>query len=263
MVDEPAVEELGALARALEEMKVRVDQSRARERELIEARRELISWISHDLRTPLARIRAIVEALEDEIVTGPAEISGYHGRLRSEADRLSALVNDLFELSRISVGELELELERTGLSDIVSDVVASFAVIAEARGITLNARPPMFDAEVEVSTNHLERALGNLVHNALRFTEGGGVVDVKILHDPTWAAVAIEDECRGIELETLAQFLAEQNPGPLGQPGRSGLGLAIAKGLVEAQGGRVSVERTGRGCRFTISLPLAPRPSRA
>src|SRR6187551_2457755 len=130
-----------------------------------------------------------------------------------------------------------------------SDVVASFTVLADARGITLRGHAPVVDPEVEISTTHFERALGNLVDNALRYTEPGGVVDVELEPHARWAAVVIEDSCGGIETDLLEHLLADAET-PRGRPG---LGLAIAKGLVEAQAGEIAVERTERGCRFTIA----------
>jgi signal transduction histidine kinase len=259
-VERPPAEELATLARELEAMQFRLEQSRARERELEAARRDLVSWISHDLRTPLARIRAVVEALEDGLVAEPAEVSMYYGRLRAETGRLSALVNDLFELNRISAGDVVLELERARLADVVSDVVASFAVLADARGIALRAASPAVDPEVEISTTHFERALGNLIDNALRYSEAGGLVDVELVPGAFGALVAIEDSCGGMELGVLEGLLADPSTqGHFSRGGKTGLGLAIAKGLLEAQGGKLAVERTERGCRFTIALPLASR----
>jgi signal transduction histidine kinase len=260
-VGRPAAEELATLARELEAMQAKLEQSRAREREVTEARRELVSWVSHDLRTPLARIRAMVEALEDEVVAEPAEVADYYARLRGEADRLSGLVNDLFELNRISAHDVELELEPTRLADVVSDVVASFAVLADARGITLIAHAPAIDPEVEISATHFERALGNLIDNAVRYTHPGGPVDVELVPQPAGASVVIEDGCGGAELAALQELLAE--PNHIMRAGRTGLGLAIAKGLVEAQGGDIAVEGTARGCRFTITIPLARDPHTA
>jgi signal transduction histidine kinase len=173
-VDPPPVEELASVARELDVMQARLEQSRERERRLAEARRELVSWISHDLRTPVARVRAIVEALEDEIIREPAEVASYLVQLHTEADRLGVLIADLFELNGIAAGQLDLELEPTRLTEIVSGVVASFGVIADARRIALKAPPPTIDPEVRISPRHLERALGNLVDNALRHTDADG-----------------------------------------------------------------------------------------
>jgi signal transduction histidine kinase len=256
VIERPPTEELAALARELGEMQTRLEQSRTRERELEEARRELVAWISHDLRTPLARIRAIVEALEDDLVD-TEEVVAYHARLRAETERLAALIRDLFELNRISAQGLELELEPIPLTDLVSDVVASFAVLADARGVVLDARRPSVDPEVEASPRHLERALGNLLDNALRYTKTGGVVEVEVTADDERACVTVDDSCGGIEPAVLLDF-TDRNGRPRGEhAGQSGLGLAIARGLVEAQGGDISLESTERGCRFAVALPLA------
>jgi signal transduction histidine kinase len=258
-------EEFSRLARELESMQSQLARSRERERETNEARRELVAWISHDLRTPLARIKAIAEALQDEIVAGPVEVSDYHARILAEADRLGTLVNDLFELNRISAGALELELERVKIGDIISDVVSSFAVIAETREIKLKAPPANGEVEVEVSPYHLERALGNLLDNALRYTKAGGAVDVGLdpLAGPSEVSITIDDGCGKIDLSQLKLLL--NNPRAtedLGGSGKAGLGLAIAKGLVEVHGGVINVEGARHGCRFTITLPVAPSHTR-
>jgi signal transduction histidine kinase len=224
-----------------------------------DARRKLVSWISHDLRTPLGRVRAIVEALNDGLVYKSAEVASYHAQLSDEIERLTTLVNDLFELNRISAGALELELECVDIGELVTELAGSFAVVADSRSITLNATDLSLDAAADVSPRHLERALSNLLDNALRYTHAGGAVDVSVLRSATNVQVAIDDTCGGTDVEMLATILAapaEQTV--LGSSGRTGLGLGIAQGLVQAQGGQIDVERTGRGCRFTVTLQLAP-----
>src|SRR5207253_6633093 len=114
--------ELDGLRRELTTTADRLAESRERERALERSRRELVAWVSHDLRTPLAGLRAMAEALEDGVATDPAR---YHHRIRVEADRLAALVDDLFELSRIQAGALRLTLERVPVADVVSDALAS------------------------------------------------------------------------------------------------------------------------------------------
>jgi signal transduction histidine kinase len=257
-VDRPAFEELALLAAELEAMEVRLAESLGRERDLAEARHELVSWISHDLRTPVARMRAIAEALQDEIIREPDEVASYLAQLHTEADLLGELIADLFELNGIAAGELDLELQPTKLAEVVSDVVASFLVIAEARGLRLEAPAPTIDPEVRISPRHLERALGNLVDNALRHTGAGETVAVAILPHPSGVAVAVDDGCGGGDVAFLEELLSGPGtPRQLGRAGQTSLGLAIAKGLVGAQGGAIAVEGTPRGCRFTIVLPLA------
>jgi signal transduction histidine kinase len=201
-------------------------------------------------------MRAIVEALEDAVVTSPSEVSAYHALLRADADRLGELVADLFELNRINAGQVELEVERTRLADVVTDVVTAFGVSADARGVALRVRPLSVDPEVDASIRHLERALGNLLDNALRYSHAGGLVEVEILPGSEHATVAIDDSCGSTDLGELEALLVDGDEAASSN-GRRGLGLAIAKGLVQAHGGELGVARRSGGCRFTVSLPLA------
>ena len=135
--------------------------------------------------------------------------------------------------------------------------MASFSVLADARRVGLDAKAPTVDPAVEASPRHLERALGNLLDNAVRYTKAGGVVDVAVTADDARALVTVADSCGGIEREVVVDFENGNGRHRGDHAGETGLGLAIAKGLVEAQGGEISLESTGRGCRFTIALPLA------
>jgi signal transduction histidine kinase len=254
----PAGEEFAALARELETMRSQLDLSLARERAVEQARRKLVSWISHDLRTPLTRVTAIVEALTDGLVSRPDEVAAYHEQLTSETARLAHLVDDLFELNRITAGALALEIERVDAAKAVAEVVGTFTVVADARTISLNVAEPALEAEVDVSPRHFERAVANLVDNALRYTHEGGTVDVSVGRRNGDVVVAIDDSCGGADVERLRTLLAEDGKHrSLGDTGPSGLGLAIAKGLVEAQDGQLDVERTARGCRFTLVVAEA------
>jgi signal transduction histidine kinase len=263
-VEAPPGEEFAALARELESMQEQLEASLGRERAVADARRKLVSWISHDLRTPLARIKAIVEALDDGVVFRPGEVSLYHRQLSAESDRLAALVDDLFELNRITAGALELEDERVDVTQLVSEVVASFLVVADSRDISLSAVCEPLEADVDVSSRHLERALGNLLDNALRHTPPGGAVDVVVALRGAGVVVAIDDGCGGVNVDAIESYLGAGSGEPSSEGnGRPAYGLAIAKGLVEAQGGRLAVERTGRGCRLAVTLPLAVSHARA
>lgn len=258
-VEEPPTEELAALARELEALSSHLDASRRREGALEAARRELVAWVSHDLRTPIARVRALVEALEDGVVSDEATVRSYHERIRQEANRLGALVDDLFDLSTINAGALNLSLEPTSLSDLVSDLVAAFGASAERRGVTLEAPAAASDLRVDASMPHLERALGNVIDNAVRMSHRGGVVRIELETDENSATVCVSDSCDGIPAEDLERIF---EPGYARQAARtlagsgSGLGLAIARGLIEAHSGSVAVENDAEvGCRFRVRLP--------
>lgn len=255
----PAARELATLAAELDAMSARLDASRASERAMERSRRELVAWVSHDLRTPLAAIRAVTEALEDGVVDDPATVHRYHRTLREEADRLAALVDGLFELSRIQAGALRLEMKRAALTDVVSDAVAAAGPVAEAKGVRLEGRLDGRGVELEVSTPEVLRALRNLLENAIRHTPADGTVWVEAGVERDRAFVAVADSCGGIDEDDLARVFqvafrgeSARTPGD----GRAGLGLAIAKGLVEAHDGEIDVVNAGPGCRFTVRLPL-------
>lgn len=252
--------ELAKVSQALEQAYRRIRTGRERERALESARRELVSWVSHDLRTPLAGMRAMIEALEDGVVDDPATIHRYHAQTRLELDRLAAMVDDLFELSRIHAGSLRLAKSRVGLGDVVADVLAGVEPLARGVRLTAEVHGAL---PVHVDPGAIGRALRNLLVNAIRHTPSDGVVTVRAAVAGETASLSVLDACGGIPPEDLARVFdvafrgeAARTPGP---DGRGGLGLAIAKGLIEAHAGTISVVNEGPGCRFEIRLPVAVR----
>lgn len=254
--------ELAALGRELSAMTQRLDETRAREQALDRARRELVAWVSHDLRTPIAGIRAMAEALEDRVVADPETVARYHRTLRIEADRLTALVDDLFELSRIHAGALQLHMERVSLSDLVSDAVSSLDPIARSKGIHIQGHMA-HAGHVIASTPEFTRVLRNLLANAIHHTPSDGTIWIEARADEDAAFVSVADSCGGIPDADIARvfdpaFRGEKARTPLEQGVRAGLGLAIARGLMQAHNGEISVQNVGAGCRFTVRLPLEP-----
>ncbi len=161
------------------------------------SRRELVAWVSHDLRTPLAGLRAMAEALEDGVVGDPETVADYHRRIRVETDRMAALVDDLFELSRINAGALRLSLESVSLGDVVSDAVASAAPVAAARGVRLVAAETGWPT-VQGSEPELSRVVANLLRNAIRHTPSDGTVTLTGGRDAAGGWLAVTDGCGGI-----------------------------------------------------------------
>jgi signal transduction histidine kinase len=255
---------LGALALAaeLERARRQVAEGAARERAADASRRELVAWVSHDLRTPIAGIRAMVEALDDGVVDEPDEVRRYHLQLVGEADRLAQLVDDLFELSRIEAGTLHLSRERVPLAELVSDAVASAGPLARAKGVRLSGRVAGGPPEVAGSPPELTRVVRNLVDNAIRFTPAGGEIEVTVDGGTDGRAeVSVRDRCGGIPARDLDRVFdlayrgdAARSPGV---DGGAGLGLAIARGLVEAHEGDIAVRNEDGGCRFIVRLPRA------
>lgn len=252
--------ELEALASELEVAHARLDEARRHDRAVEESRRELIAWVSHDLRTPLAGIRAMAEALEDNVVFTDEDRALYHRRIRVEVDRLARMVDDLFELSRIHAGALQLSPRPAELADVVREAVASAAPVASAKGIRLTesgleAAGPL----VEVDPYALARVVGNLLGNAIRHTPQDGSVDIGMVHDDDSVYLSISDECGGIadvDIDRVFDVAFRGTPARTPAPdGGAGLGLAIARGIVDAHNGRIGAMNVGPGCRFTIALP--------
>jgi signal transduction histidine kinase len=262
--------ELASLGAELEFTSARLAEAQHQATAVERSRRELVACVSHDLRTPLAGIRAMVEALEDGVVDDTATVARYHRAMRQEADRLARLVDDLFELSRIQAGALALDIERVPLDELVSDALASASMAAGAKRIDLRAGVGEPSPIVELSTPEMARVVRNLLDNAIRHTRPGGTVWIHARLDETGdgAEVSVLDGCGGIPERDLDHVFdlayrgdAARTPGSAG----AGLGLAVARGLVEAHHGEISVRNEGAGCRFTVRLPLsaaAPRSTR-
>ncbi len=264
--------ELSALSAQLAQTSHRLTDSRQRERTLEASRRELVAWVSHDLRTPLAGLRAMAEALEDGMVDDP---SRYHRQMRETVDKMTRMVDDLFELSRIHAGALQLAVETVPLDDVVSEVLAVSTPIASARGVRLGGQVEPGVA-VRADPRELNRLIGNLVTNAIRHTPSEGTVEVTGWAGPDGVELAVSDACGGIPREDIDRVFDVAWRGsnartpetgsasggkatgagagwPLGAG--SGLGLAIVRGIAEAHHGTVQVDNVGAGCRFLVRLP--------
>ncbi len=259
----PLSSELAILDRQLAETSARLEASRARERALEASRRELVAWVSHDLRTPLAGIRAMAEALEDGVVTDDETVGRYHAGLRREADRLAAMVDDLFELSRINASALQLSLQEVSLADVVSDALVSAHPVATAKGVRLVGGAAEGLPFVEGSLPELGRVLRNLLSNAIRHTPADGVVSIQAGSDGRSAFVEVVDACGGIPADDLPRVFDVAFRGTAARTpdddGGAGLGLAIARGLVEAHRGEITIANAGPGCRVVVRLPAAGR----
>jgi signal transduction histidine kinase len=254
--DGPMAAELTALSRELAATAKTLQESRERERRVEQSRRQLVAWVSHDLRTPLAGLQAMAEALQDGIAADPAR---YHRQIHAEATRLCAMVEDLFELSRIQSGTLSLSLDPVDAGDLVSDMVASMEPLARTRGVRL-AGAAASSLLLQADARELSRALANLVTNAIRHTPENGQVLVAATAEPGGALITVADGCGGIPEADLASVFDLAWRGTKartpGAGGGAGLGLAIVRGIVEAHQGQVGVVNADDGCRFEIRLPL-------
>lgn len=254
-----SVSELGRLGQQISDMSRELVEAHERELALERSRRELVAWVSHDLRSPLASIRAMAEAIEDGVVDDPDDVVRYLRSIGVETDRLTLLVDDLFELSRITSGVIDLAPTAVEVGDLVGAVVDGVRPTARHRGVELRCRldelPPLLVSPAEAT-----RVLRNLLDNAVRHTPTGGTVQVSVAAEADRAVVSVVDECGGIPLPDLERVFDVAFRGDTARgrdDGGGGLGLAIAKGLVEAQDGTIAVSNHPGGCCFTIRLPLA------
>jgi signal transduction histidine kinase len=251
----PMPAELTSLSRQLAATDTKLAASRRRERALEASRRELVAWISHDLRSPLAGLRAMAEALEDGIAEDPAR---YHRQIRGEVERLSAMVGDLFELSRIQAGSLALSRTRMSVYDLVSDAIAGADPLAAEQGVKL-ADEGVERVPVEVDGKEMTRVLANLLVNAIRRTPADGTVAVAARQRAGSVVLSVTDGCGGIPAEDLPRVFDTGWRGTDARtpPAGAGLGLAIVRGIVEAHAGRAAVQNVPGGCRFEVTLPTA------
>lgn len=254
-------------------------ESRVRERAMVAAQQEMFAAMSHDLRTPMAGIRAMAESLEDGVAPDPAR---YHSRIRVEVDRLAGMVDALFELARpggptpasdgagpVAGGTARVDDEGpVPLSDIVSDCLAGLDAVARSREVSLTGRA-CGDVELTGDPSAIARAVGNVVTNALAATPTGGSVDVVLERvtgtdpgSPATARLTVSDTCGGIEDADLPRVfdVGFRGSRPVDRAraasGGAGLGLAVTRRIVEAHRGTVDVENTALGCSFVLELPL-------
>jgi signal transduction histidine kinase len=268
-VDVPGRDEVARLAQAFNTMAARLEQADSDQRALEAARRDLVAWASHDLRTPLASLRAMLDALADGVVSDPESVAHYLHLSQTEIGRMSALIDDLFELAQMDAGSLVLQAEASALSDLLSDTLEAFTARALARQVTLSgAVGPNVDP-VWMAPDKIGRVLRNLVENAIRHTPPGGRIELRAEAAAREVRVTVRDTGEGIPPADLPRVFERFYRGdiarsrdPEGQGARgalsggAGLGLAIAKGLVEAHGGRIWAESApGQGTALSFTLP--------
>jgi signal transduction histidine kinase len=252
--------EFTELAQELAETSQRLAQSREEVAMVEESRRRLVAWISHDLRTPLAALRAMAESLEDGVAEEPAR---YHRQIRVQAETLASMVDDLFELSKIQSGTLALNLEAVSLFDLVSDVVADLHPVAASRSITLK-ESRTGDLTLLGDARELSRVIGNLLMNAIEHSSANSEILISArATENEHVALSVVDAGGGIPEEDLGKiFDAGWRGTPSRTPSRTfdmsagaGLGLAIVAGIVKAHSGGVTVRNVPGGCQFDVTLP--------
>jgi signal transduction histidine kinase len=261
-ISDPGRDEMAALARSFNEMAAQLQAAGSRQRELDTLRRDLIAWVSHDLRTPLTSIRAIVEALADGVIEDPETVQRYLTTAQRDIRSLSSLIDDLFEMAQMDAGGLQLQRSTGSLADLISDTIESFSETARRQGVALTGQVEPGVDPVTMDVQRIGRVLRNLAGNALRHTPPGGQVRIEASRQSGRVTVQVEDSGEGIRQEDLPNVFERFYRGEKSRnrsTGGSGLGLAIARGVVEAHGGSIQVESApGKGARFTFTIPQQP-----
>ncbi len=252
-------DEVSVLALTFNGMAAQLQAAAQKQREVETLRRDLIAWISHDLQTPLASIRAVIEALADGVVEDPETAQRYLRTAQKDIRSLSLLIDDLFQMAQLDAGGLALHREPGSLSDLISDTLESFSELAGRQGVELEGQVNPEADPVLMDTERIGRVLNNLVGNALRHTPEGGSVKVCARREKGSVWVEVSDTGEGIQPEDLPYVFDRFYRGEKSRnrsTGGAGLGLAIARGIIEAHGGQISVDSLlGKGACFTFTLP--------
>lgn len=243
-------DEVGRVAKTFNDMAAQLQAAAQQREELEKLRRDLIAWTSHDLRTPLTSIRAMIEALHDGIVTDEAMVQRYYRTIRADIVALNDLLDDLFELAQLDAGGLQMEFDPHSLSDLVSDTLETFHALAQQKGVELIGRVGDEVDPVVLNASKIGRVLANLVNNALRYTPEGGTIQVQVERVENAVRVQVQDSGEGFKAEDLERVFEKFYRGEEARTramGGAGLGLAIARGIIEAHHGRIWAENAAAG----------------
>jgi len=252
-------DEVAMLANTFNQMAEQLQAADQKQRELESLRRDLIAWVSHDLQTPLTSMRAILEALSDGIVEDPETVKRYLNTAQRDVRSLSALIDDLFQMAQLDAGGFPLHRAEASLSDLVSDTLESFTELAKQHEVFLEGNVDSDVDPVMMDTQAIGRVLNNLISNALRHTSNQGRVSVWVRRATQGVEVTVSDTGTGIRAEDLPHIFERFYRGEKSRnrgTGGAGLGLAIARGIVQAHGGKIEVEsQLGKGTQFTFQIP--------
>ncbi|MBZ0289552.1 MAG: HAMP domain-containing histidine kinase, partial [Anaerolineae bacterium] len=255
-------DELTDLAKTFNDMAAALQTVDEQKRLLEQARRDLIAWVSHDLRTPLASMRVMVEAMADGVVTDAQTVSRYHQNIQNEIQHLSHLIDDLFELAQLDTGHLTLEKQTISLRDLISDTLGSMSARAAQSGVQISGTVDDAVSTACLAPDKIQRVLYNLLDNALHHTPPDGEVSLRARQHNGAIQIAVHNTGSSISPGDLPHIFTSFYRGERsrmqtkdGYRG-TGLGLAIARGFVEAHGGHITVEsKPELGTTFTINLP--------
>jgi signal transduction histidine kinase len=255
-------DELAQLETMFNQTAARLQALDAQKRELDQMRRDLIAWVSHDLRTPLAAMRAMNESLLDGVVSDPQTTQRYLRDIQAEMQHLGQLIDDLFELAQVETERLPLNRQVISLRDLISDTLSGLGTRADSQGVTIEAH---ISPEVDVAhlaPDKIQRVLYNLLDNALAYTPVGGRVTLQAARRGDAVEIQVHNTGSHIDSGDLPRVFESFYRGEQSRSRRererrgTGLGLAIVRGFIEAHGGAVKVQSSPEsGTTFTCTLP--------
>jgi len=252
-------DELALVARDIEDLAATLQREELSRATLEDARRQLLAAISHDVRTPLTSLRLLSAALADDIVDGPTRLE-YVSRIGVHVRAMSAMIDDLFELSRLEAGDISWTMERVPLEDLVLETVDAMRAHAEARSVSVRAELTKGLEAARANPEQIQRVLFNLIQNAIRHTPADGSVTVRASSAEDAVQVEVLDTGHGIpeaERERVFEAFVQGSDRAARSDGSAGLGLAISRAIVEAHGGRIWIEDASVGASIRFSLPTA------
>jgi signal transduction histidine kinase len=255
------IDEVAQVSIAFNEMAAQLEKAAVEREELENLRRDLIAWTSHDLRTPLTSIRVMIEALHDGVVTDEETRQRYYKTIRADIVALNGLINDLFELAQLEAGGPPLTFENHSLRDLISDMLETFRPVAEKRQVALAGQVNEDLDPVWMNASKIGRVLSNLISNALQYTPEGGQVHVQAARNGKSIEVVVKDSGPGFEGKDIGRVFEKFYRGEQARTratGGAGLGLAIARGIIDAHGGKMWAENgttSGAIVGFTIPDP--------
>ena len=253
-------DEMADLAHTFNAMAAQLEAAARKQSELDTLRRDLVAWIGHDVRTPLASVRVIVEALADGVIEDPLAVERYLQTAQQQIGSLSLLLDDLFEMAQIDAGGMKLERHPSSIGDLISDTIEGLTALALRKGVSLEGSVAPDVGPISMDVQKIGRVLTNLLNNALQHTPSGGGVQVRAVATSGHVQVEVCDTGVGIHAEDLPYVLEQFYRGEKSRnraTGGAGLGLAIAQGIIKAHGGDIRVESAvGQGTCVRFTLPV-------